>query len=353
MQRQTVDALLPLLSLLQQPAFCIRTNGEILCNQSAKHLVPTCAAELSHWLGEGKVMYDMWDRSGNLQVPLMLMNTQYSATLQALQDGTLFLLSSCTVTDAAAEALSVASQTIRQPLSDLNSILQTVSHNAQDAQAASVTRHLHRMTRIVFNLSELTRLNQPAPRLNVAQTDTEAFLGEFLQEVRGLCRDAGRSFTAAPPKKGLPFRADIILLKRALLNLISNAMKFSPDGSALTFRTETIGTHLVFQVENTCTDNGSELLRSAFSRLSRRELLPDPIWGVGLGLPLANAIARLHGGMVAVETNNGKATVSLSVSLHSSESSPKLASLCADYTGGMRQTLLELSDVLPNDVYRK
>ena len=81
-------------------------------------------------------------------------------------------------------------------------------------------------------------------------------------------------------------------------------------------------------------------------------MLPDPKWGIGLGLPIANSIARLHGGMIAVETLDGKATVSLSISLQSQESNVLSSPLPIDYTGGMRQTLLELSDALPVDAFR-
>ena len=158
-------------------------------------------------------------------------------------------------------------------------------------------------------------------------------------------------FICQLPKRPILFHADENLLKRALLNLISNALKFGTPGTPIYFRAESIGTHVLFQVENECPDGGDELLRSAFNRLSSRGLLPDAKWGVGLGIPLANAIARLHGGMMAVDTSGGKATVSLSISLQKAPAGVALASLVADYTGGVRQTLLELSDALPNELY--
>lgn len=351
MQHQTVDALVPLLTVLQQPAFCVRANGTITYNEPAKHLIPSCAAALPQWLGDGKPIYDMWDRTDSLQLPLTLGNQQYSVTLQALQDGTLFLLSPCTLAASAADALFVASQTLRQPLADLSSLFHLMRNEENEAQAPAVYRQLHRMTRIVSNLTELTRLNQDSPKMNFAVINSEQFLGTLFDELDPLFQSAQRKLLPAPHRKAIQFRADEDLLRRAILNLFSNALKFSPPETPITFRTETIGTHLVFQVENVCTDGGDELLRAAFSRLTRRELLPDPKWGVGLGLPLANAIAKLHGGMVAVETNNGKAIVSLSVSIRCELSALPLASLRVDYTGGMRQALLELSDVLPNEVY--
>lgn len=351
MHRQTVDSITPMLSLLQQPAFCIRSNGTMVCNALAKDLSPACAAALPQWLGPCKPIYDMWDKTSNLQFSLSVCATQFSVTLQALQDGILFLMTPCTAVHAAADALGVVSQTLRRPLSDLSSLLYLMSGNPTESQNAAVQRQLCQMTRIVSNLSELTRLSQEEPTLLPVCTNTDQFLSAFLDEVEALCQHTGRTLSRMLPKKAIEFQADEALLKRALLNLLSNALKFGTPNTSVIFRVETIGTHLVFQVENECPNGGGELLRSAFSRLSQRELLPDPKWGVGLGLPLANAIARLHGGMVAVETNNHRATVSLSISLHQFAGSPKLASFAADYTGGFCQTLLELSDALPNEAY--
>lgn len=352
MHRLSVDSISPLLPMLQQPAFCIRSNGTIVCNAQAEALAPRYSAALPAWLGSCKVLYDAWDRTGSLQFSLTLHAVPYTATLRALQDGTLFLLAPC-APEGSAEILGVVSQTMRKPLCDLSSLLYLMETEPQKDHLPAVRHHLHQMSRIAANLTELTRLSHEAPLLHCTDTDTEQFLLPFLEEVEDLCRSTGRPMSHKLPKKAVGFRADEVLLKRALLNLISNALKYGTPGTPITLRTETIGTHLVFQIENECSGGEDELLRAAFSRLSQREPLPDPSWGIGLGLPLANTIARLHGGMVAVETNRGKATVSLSVSLCPQRELSELSCLAADYTGGMRQALLELSDALPTAAYER
>ena len=139
-------------------------------------------------------------------------------------------------------------------------------------------------------------------------------------------------------------------MQRALLNLFSNALKYSPAGTPLRLRAEATEHRLLLQLENVCDESDAELLKAAFHRLEQRSQLPDPRWGVGLGLPLAQAIARLHGGMVALEARNHTAVVTLSLSRRTRQPAA-LRSPTAFYTGGTPQTLLELADVLPNRLY--
>lgn len=346
MHRLSVDNLMPLLSSLQQPAFCIRTNGTLAYNDAAKYLIPACAADLPDWLGNGKALYDAWDRTDKLQLPLTVSGHAFSVCIQKLLDGTLFLMSACDISEDAEHALAVTSQVLRQPLADLVSVVCLAEDTAQPHNGA-LWHHLYRLSRLTANLTEIVRLSSTDPKLYLSATDTDQLLLPLTEEVAQLCRQAGRELIAELPKKPLNFFADTVLLKRAILNLMSNAIKFSTPGTPIILRAEAVGTHLLLQLENSCSDDGSDLLRNAFNRLSQRGLLPDPRWGVGLGLPLANAIARLHGGMVAVETPAGKAIVSISVSRQKAPDGALASGLMPDYTGGMRQTLLELSDVLP------
>ena len=351
MNRQTVDQAMSILNILQHPAFCIRNNGTLVRNEPANHVAPSCSAALPQWLGTAKSIYDLWDRSSNLQVAVTVHDLEFLVTIHPLQDGTLFLMAPYGVPQEAEQALSVTSQVLRQNVSDLSALLYQ-AEQTKEYDAAAFNRLLYRMTRALSNLTETGRLNANAPRTNIICNDTAEFFDSLLDEVEKLCQHAGRTFTYSLPRTSREFFGDAQLIRRAVLNLISNALKFSPEGSPISCRIQFIGTHLIFQIENSCTDNGSDLLRAAFNRLSHRGVLPDPKWGIGLGLPLANSIARLHGGMIAVETLDGKATVSLSISLQTHESHVLSSPIHVDYNGGMRQTLLELSDALPIDAFR-
>lgn len=357
MLSQTIEQSMSLLAMVQQPAFCIGDNGAVHTNDAARHLAPYNAEELPHWLADGAEAFDRWDRAEALELPLDRNSQSYSVTIRPLQDGLLFLMHALPTDDEAGAAMAVASQVLRQPLTDLYSQVQFLADKLEDSaaliQAAAIHRQIFRLNRIAANLSDLDLLRNNQYRLHTQRLDSGALLTPLMEELSDLVRAANRTLTWTPLKKNIFLQGDSSLLQRAILNLVSNALKFSPAGSPIAIQAEVTDLYLLIQVQNQCDDGGAELLRGAFDRLRQRDLLPDPRWGVGLGLPLAQAIARLHGGMVALEVRDGTAIVTLSISRRRSADAPVLEAPVFSYTGGIRQTLLELADALPSSVYHR
>jgi len=103
------------------------------------------------------------------------------------------------------------------------------------------------------------------------------------------------------------FWGDGLLLRQIFVNLISNAIKYSPDGGKIEFHLIGNGSQVIFSVK----DQGigipieeQDNLFQAFSRGSNVDTIP----GTGLGLAIANACVELHGGDIALESQLGKGT---------------------------------------------
>ena len=358
MLNQTIDTLMPLLALLQQPAFCIHETGTLHCNPAARHLAPLRADLLTVWLGSGAEAYDRWDRTGTLELTISLHGRTFTAAIQTLQDGTFFLLTEQTTVDAANAALSVASQVLRQPLSDLSVLTQRLSDQLDSGQqtdsVAAITRQIYHLSRLTGNLADLVRLHGGTYRMHLEMKDLNTAFLPLMQEIEGLCKEIGRELRWELPAKPMMLQADFRLLERAILNLISNAIKFGDKQAPITLRVEESGNYLLFQVGNRCSGSSTELLQAAFTRLEQRYEIPDPRWGIGLGLPITQYIARLHGGMVAVEASQDNETV-VTISIHRKRpaKTPVLTSSTApfSYSGGMRRSLMELAEVLPNHLF--
>ena len=354
MLNQTVDNLTPLLPLLRQPAFCLRADGSLVCNAEAGDLAPADGEALSAWLGTSAPLWDCWNRDSVLHLSVSCNGAEFEVSAEALTDGTLFLLSPLDGPEAADAALSAASQVLRQPLADLAALLQPLAEDPDlSSRTAAMTRQVYRLTRIAGNLADLERLRRSDCRPRLQLLDLNAFLTPLLQETESLCASAGRTLAFSLPSKSILFQADPQLVERALLNLISNALKYSPPDTPIVFQVRTTQTHVLLQLQNHCSSGGADLLKSAFHRLEQRSQLPDPRWGIGLGLPLAQAIAKLHGGALAVEAaRSGLATVTLSLDRRRPLKAPLLEAPPFEYTGGMRRTLVELSDSLPNHLFQ-
>ena len=356
----TIDQIMPLLYLLQQPAFCIRQDGSIQCNNAARHLAPACREELSAWLDGAALLYEGWNRDGGLEMPVDRAGQAYSVTVQTLSDGEVFLMSSSGGASGGVVTPTVAAQVLRQPLTDLFSLSQRLFGDLEEAEdpsvqqkTAAMTRHLYRLIRITGNLADLEQLRSGLYLPRWSRLELTGYLGPLADDMAAVCRSTDRTLFYRLPREQVQFFADRDLLERALLNLLSNAVKYGTPDQPIRLWTETLPSAILFRMRNHCDTTDSDLLSAAFLRMEQRGVLPDPRWGVGLGLPLARHIAQLHGGAVALETaEDGTVTVTLSVSRKRPPQEDLLKSPPPmDYTGGAPRCLVELSDVLPEQYF--
>lgn len=357
MLAQTIDQIMPLLQILQQPAFCVRADGSVTCNSTARHLSPENRNGLAVWLGQAAALYENWNRLDGLELPVDRAGRAYTVTVQALSDGELFLMSE---SGRSGDALTVAAQTLRQPLTDLFSLSQQLFSDLEEAedpslqsQTAAITRQLYQLIRITGNLADVEQLRDGQYSLRWRRMELCGYLGGMAETLSDLCAEAGRTLEYSLPREQVPFFADEGLLERALLNLVANAVKYGAAEQPIRLWAEVLPKAILFRVRNHCDRPDGDLLSAAFRRMEQRGILPDPKWGAGLGLPLARHIAQLHGGAAALEVSeDGTVTVTMSIS----RKRPSQASLLEsppprDYAGGLHHALVELSDVLPDDCY--
>jgi two-component system sensor histidine kinase KdpD len=160
---------------------------------------------------------------------------------------------------------------------------------------------------MVDDLLELARLQSGQVTLRQDWQSVEELVGSALRAV-----DA-TALAQHPLQIDLPadfplVRADAVLLERVLVNLLDNALKFTPPGTPLRVSAQVDGAEAVLTVR----DQGPGLPpgreRAVFDTFTRGE--PEsPIPGVGLGLAICRAIVEAHGGSIAAanQTQGGAA----------------------------------------------
>jgi two-component system cell cycle sensor histidine kinase PleC len=107
----------------------------------------------------------------------------------------------------------------------------------------------------------------------------------------------------------LNLRADKRALKQVLLNLLSNARKFTPEHGKITVSAH----HSADGIEFTITDTGIGISAQALARLGRpfeqvENQLTKPHSGAGLGLAISRSLVEAHGGRLAIESKVGSGT---------------------------------------------
>jgi cell cycle sensor histidine kinase DivJ len=129
-----------------------------------------------------------------------------------------------------------------------------------------------------------------------------------LRLIRVQADSAGVSLRGLMPPHALEVEADRRALKQIVLNLVSNALKFTPHGGSVTVTVEGYGDNFELIVA----DTGIGIAEDDLARLGRPyEQAGDfsqRSRGTGLGLSLVRAFAELHGGEMTIESRLGEGT---------------------------------------------
>jgi len=165
--------------------------------------------------------------------------------------------------------------------------------------------HLLELINDVLDMSKIE-----ADRFELAreQFDARDAISAALRLMRGQADRTGVSLRGVLPPEALPVDADRRAVKQIAINLLSNALKFTPRGGSVTLTLHSTGDILELIVA----DTGVGIAPADLERLGRPfEQAGDPAQkaaGSGLGLSLVRAFARLHGGEMSIESVLGEGT---------------------------------------------
>jgi two-component system, OmpR family, phosphate regulon sensor histidine kinase PhoR len=170
-----------------------------------------------------------------------------------------------------------------------------------------------RLTQLVDNLLTLSRLESPAFTLDRAPLNFAALLEESILQVSDLAEERKLMLTLNSAS-GLPrIQGDRARLKQVILNLLDNAIKYTPSGGAITLTTTLVKTDDGTPSQITCSvqDSGEGIppddVPHVFDKLYRaRRLKGRPVEGSGLGLTIAQQIIHAHGGTITAQSELGK-----------------------------------------------
>lgn len=329
-----------LLSLSDRPAFCVEDGCITAANEAARARQIRPGDRIESILSSGAEEIAQFE-GGFLGLSLNLCGQTCPATVTVLGERQLFTLEP-EETREEFRLLSLASQELREPLTDVMALVEGLNDDPE--RVAGISRGLYRMLRMVGNLSA-----HPMPRMELM--DVGELLRELWDKTQPACESRGIEFAFIPHPVPVYSYVDGDLLSRALYNLLSNAIKFSDRGSItmqLSLRRR------FYQI--TLLDSGSTLPdpgQDPFSRFLREPGLGDPRWGMGLGMRVVRSAALAHGGTVLMDAPpSGGVRVTLSLPLRQEMPSLRSPRLHVSYTGERDPMLVELSDVLPTEFYK-
>lgn len=347
-----------MLELMLRPAFCVQ-DGKIICaNCQAKELGIPVGAPVSDILSTGAEEYAAHNCS-SLYLTVQTQRCRLGASVTQLDDLDVFTLEPETILPEL-QALALASRELREPLSTLmvaaDRLLPTLDQTDSTVQkhAAGINRGLHHMLRLLDNMSDSARYAEdPMPRQEYS--NVTALMGEFFDKAAALVEDAGITLVFTNHTEEVRSMVDVEKLRRAVFNLISNAVKFTPKGGCI----EAKLTRHENTVHLTVTDNGRGIPKDQFSNLYSRYLRPctieDSRHGIGLGMFIVQAAATAHGGTVLIEQpqeGGTKVTFTMAIRHPSDGNFRSPHRVIIDYSGGRDRGLVELADLLPSSSFQ-
>ena len=174
-------------------------------------------------------------------------------------------------------------------------------------QRQIIARQARHLSRLVDDLLDVARVTSGKIALRQAPVDLSQLVTRSVQAAESRARQQGLSLEIALPRAKVSVLGDSLRLEQVLGNLITNAIKYTPEGGRLQVSLAVDGEDAVLRV----TDNGigiaAETLPRIFELFTQAEgALDRAQGGMGIGLTLVKRLVELHGGVVSARSEGVK-----------------------------------------------
>ena len=257
-----------MLDLMLRPAFWVEEGVIRHMNTAAASLLLSEGMAVEGLIASALEEYAQLSE-GCLHLQLCIGGQNMGATVICREGGQLFLPDTLD-TSAQFQSLSLTAMQLREPLSGLNAIIESILPSADPEYAAMANRRMHQLLRIIGNMSDAAQYADP-DRCHKEYTEVCGFLEELLEKAEGLMQHIGIHIESNIPRESIYTLIDREQLERAVYNLLSNAAKFGQSKGNIQVRLVRRGQKLYLSVQSSGNSSAAGSF-SPFSVLSRVKL---------------------------------------------------------------------------------
>jgi len=202
------------------------------------------------------------------------------------------------------------SHELRTPLASIKSVIETLQSGAlEDREAAQdflsrADSEIDRLVQMVEELMELSRIESGEVPLAQQPVEMAAVLTEAVERLRRQAERQGLNLSLEVAPNLPPIIGDAERLERVAVNLIHNALKFTPAGGSIHVSADFVGGTVTVKVSDTGVGIAPEDLPRIFERFYKADRARGSV-GTGLGLAVVKHTVEAHGGTVSVQSELG------------------------------------------------
>ncbi len=200
------------------------------------------------------------------------------------------------------------SHEVRTPLTLILAPLDRLIVSLRESPYASdlglIQKNANRLLRVINQILDFRKVEGKQEKLAVREIDLVPFVGEIKSYFDSMASVRAISYTITSSMKQCTLWIDPDLLEKVLVNLLSNAFKFTPEGGSVRIELTEEGDRVFIRV----IDTGSGIQPGNLPHLFDRFYTEDRSMGTGIGLHLVKEYIDMHGGEIRVESEPGQRT---------------------------------------------
>jgi len=212
------------------------------------------------------------------------------------------------------EFLALTTHDLRSPLTVISGVINFFTSGRlgeltpeQKNMVAMMERNTHNLIELVNDLLDASKLESGTMRLDLASIELAGLVAELREQMQPMAREKEITLAESLPEGLPPLRADRTKLRRVLVNLLSNALKFTPRGGRVEVSAAREGRIVRVSVSDTGVGIPPEDLERLFDKYEQaRSRATRSEKGTGLGLYITRQLVELHGGEISVTSEVGR-----------------------------------------------
>lgn len=214
------------------------------------------------------------------------------------------------------ELVSMVAHELRSPLTSISGfselLLDTgISREQGEEYASIILKESNRLGDLINKFLDISKIEAGKSQVRRSPVDLKFLIQRVLELNAQLAKMKNIKVTLESPYMVPTVNVDRDMMEQVILNLYSNAIKYSPDHASITVRVFEMEENLKVEFEDTgygISENALPRIFDKFYRVSDNERINDTV-GSGLGLSLVKEIIEIHGGNIEVSSKIGEGSV--------------------------------------------